>query len=171
MKIRALQKSEDPLQSYCTPVAATLQPALQQLCNKCAATLQQACSNSATGTQQLCKKPLQRKQAMSCQTIAIKWRIQAFCLDATSAVFYRALASNSLGKRQKESRKYLYLRLLIFKLINDEMTYQAFTPLYSSETVSFFLPLARRAANTLRPFAVAILSRKPCLFFLFLLEG
>lgn len=47
----------------------------------------------------------------------------------------------------------------------------AFTPLYSSETVSFFLPFARRAANTLRPFAVAILSRKPCLFFLFLLEG
>ena len=26
-------------------------------------------------------------------------------------------------------------------------------------------------ANTRRPFAVAILSRKPCLFFLFLLEG
>nr|DAI35338.1 MAG TPA: hypothetical protein [Caudoviricetes sp.] len=50
------------------------------------------------------------------------------------------------------------------------MTY-AFTPLYSSETVSFFLPLARRAANTLRPLAVAILSRNPCLFFLFLLEG
>ena len=44
-------------------------------------------------------------------------------------------------------------------------------PLYSSETVSFFLPFARRAANTRRPFAVAILSRNPCLFFLFLLEG
>ena len=47
----------------------------------------------------------------------------------------------------------------------------AFTPLYSSETVSFLRPLARRAANTLRPLAEAILSRKPCLFFLFLLEG
>ena len=35
----------------------------------------------------------------------------------------------------------------------------------------FLLPLARRAANTRRPFAVAILSRKPCLFLLFLLEG
>ncbi len=46
-----------------------------------------------------------------------------------------------------------------------------FCPLYSSETVSFFLPFARRAANTLRPLADAILSRKPCLFFLFLLEG
>ena len=41
----------------------------------------------------------------------------------------------------------------------------------SSETVSFLRPLARRAASTLRPLAVAILSRKPCLFLLFLLEG
>ena len=41
----------------------------------------------------------------------------------------------------------------------------------SSATVNFFLPLARRAANTLRPFAVAILSRNPCLFLLFLFEG
>lgn len=44
-------------------------------------------------------------------------------------------------------------------------------PLYSSETVNLVLPFARRAANTLRPFAVAILERKPCLFFLFRLEG
>lgn len=44
-------------------------------------------------------------------------------------------------------------------------------PLYSSETVNLALPLARREANTLRPLAVAILERKPCLFFLFLLEG
>jgi len=39
-------------------------------------------------------------------------------------------------------------------------------PLYSSETVNLALPLARREANTLRPLAVAILERKPCLFFL-----
>ena len=44
-------------------------------------------------------------------------------------------------------------------------------PLYSSETVNFLRPFARRDANTLRPFALAILSRNPCLFFLFLLEG
>ena len=44
-------------------------------------------------------------------------------------------------------------------------------PLYSSDTVNLALPLARREANTLRPLAVAILERKPCLFFLFLLEG
>jgi hypothetical protein len=41
----------------------------------------------------------------------------------------------------------------------------------SSLTVSFFLPFALRAANTFLPFAVAILSLKPCLFFLFLLDG
>lgn len=58
----------------------------------------------------------------------------------------------------------------IYKSSKNSAAY-AFTPLYSSETVSFFLPLARRAANTRRPLAVAILSRKPCLFFLFLLEG
>jgi hypothetical protein len=50
----------------------------------------------------------------------------------------------------------------------------SFIPYYlgnSSETVSFALPLALREANTLRPFAVDILERKPCLFFLFLLDG
>jgi hypothetical protein len=41
----------------------------------------------------------------------------------------------------------------------------------SSETVSFFLPFFLREANTLRPFAEAILSRKPCLFLRFLFEG
>jgi hypothetical protein len=41
----------------------------------------------------------------------------------------------------------------------------------SSATVSYALPLARRAANTRRPLAVAILSRNPCLFLLFLCEG
>jgi hypothetical protein len=42
---------------------------------------------------------------------------------------------------------------------------------FSSETVSFFLPFLRRLANTRRPLAVAILSRNPCLFFLFLRDG
>jgi hypothetical protein len=41
----------------------------------------------------------------------------------------------------------------------------------SSETVSFFLPFRLRDARTLRPLAVAMRSRKPCLFFLFLFEG
>ena len=41
----------------------------------------------------------------------------------------------------------------------------------SSETVSFLRPFARRAFKTLRPLAVDILSRKPCLFRLFLFDG
>ncbi len=43
--------------------------------------------------------------------------------------------------------------------------------LYSSETVSFFLPLALLLFSTLRPFTLDILSRNPCLFFLFLTDG
>ena len=42
---------------------------------------------------------------------------------------------------------------------------------FKSDDVNLALPLARREANTLRPLAVAILERKPCLFFLFRLEG
>jgi hypothetical protein len=43
--------------------------------------------------------------------------------------------------------------------------------LSSGVTESFFLPLALREARTLLPLAVDILSLKPCLFALFLLEG
>lgn len=41
----------------------------------------------------------------------------------------------------------------------------------SSETVSLFLPLALLDLIILRPLAVAILSRNPCLFLRFLFEG
>jgi hypothetical protein len=41
----------------------------------------------------------------------------------------------------------------------------------SGETVSFFLPLALREARTRFPLDVDILSLKPCLLALFLLEG
>jgi hypothetical protein len=43
--------------------------------------------------------------------------------------------------------------------------------LSSGETVSFLRPFALREARTLLPFDVDILSLKPCLFALFLLEG
>ena len=76
------------------------------------------------------------------------------------------------GEVQKKSRKRrCYPVFCGFLILFRVSVAYAFTPLYSSETVSFLRPLARRAANTLRPLAVAILSRKPCLFFLFLLEG
>jgi len=42
---------------------------------------------------------------------------------------------------------------------------------YSSLTVNFFLPLDLLLESTILPFLVFILSRKPCLFFLFLLLG
>jgi hypothetical protein len=42
---------------------------------------------------------------------------------------------------------------------------------YSSEMLSLALPFARREASTLRPLAVDILKRNPCLFFLLQLEG
>jgi len=43
--------------------------------------------------------------------------------------------------------------------------------LSSGDTESFFLPFALRAARTLLPLGVDILSLKPCLFTLFLLDG
>jgi hypothetical protein len=43
--------------------------------------------------------------------------------------------------------------------------------LSSVDTVSFFLPFALRADRTLLPLAVDILSLKPCLLALFLLDG
>jgi hypothetical protein len=48
---------------------------------------------------------------------------------------------------------------------------ESFTDYISSLTVNLFLPLALLLANTFRPFFVAILSLKPCLFLLFLLLG
>lgn len=46
-----------------------------------------------------------------------------------------------------------------------------YLPAMESLTVKRARPLARRRANTLRPSGVDILSRKPCLLTLFLLEG
>ena len=62
------------------------------------------------------------------------------------------------------------LRKIRIDPVNQVKNYYSLSN-FSSETVSFFLPLALLAANTLRPLAVAIRSRKPCLFFLFLFEG
>ena len=42
---------------------------------------------------------------------------------------------------------------------------------FSSETVNFQRPFLRRPATTLRPFAVDILSRNPCLFLLLRFDG
>lgn len=74
--------------------------------------------------------------------------------------------------KQKPSGKKSYRKVLFFFLeLNVPIFFSEFYPLYSSETDNFFLPFARRAAKTRRPLAVAILERKPCLFFLFLFDG
>jgi len=44
-------------------------------------------------------------------------------------------------------------------------------PSVRPKRLAFFLPFALLEANTLRPLAVAIRSRKPCLFFLFRFDG
>jgi hypothetical protein len=55
--------------------------------------------------------------------------------------------------------------------LNIEKKYFYPLSLSSGVTVSFFLPFALREARTLLPFGVDILSLKPCLFALFLLDG
>lgn len=42
---------------------------------------------------------------------------------------------------------------------------------FTSETLTRLRPLRRRALRTLRPLAVAMRERKPCLFLRFLFEG
>ena len=69
-------------------------------------------------------------------------------------------------KRQKVKNRVLYLlSIKSIRFVNYLLW------LGSSETLSLWRPLARRAFKTRRPFEVDILSRKPCLFFLFLFEG
>ncbi len=60
---------------------------------------------------------------------------------------------------------------LLFLDKNATMSQVYFLPRLSSETVSFFLPFALRAASTRRPLAVDILSLKPCLFLRLSFEG
>jgi len=70
-----------------------------------------------------------------------------------------------MAKIQKKEDQCL-LFLIIIQIFSDY-----FLPRLSSDTVSFFLPLALRAANTLRPLAVDILSLKPCLCLRLVFEG
>ncbi len=77
------------------------------------------------------------------------------------------LSNNIVAECRNKKQDQIFLVLPVISLIRDYFL----VPQYSSETVSFLRPFALRDASTRRPFAVAILSRKPCLFFLFLLEG
>jgi hypothetical protein len=76
-------------------------------------------------------------------------------------------------KNKKEDKCYLLLRTKLLKkwISPSGLNGNYFLSICSSETVSFFLPFALLEASTLRPLAVAILSRNPCLFFLFRFDG
>ena len=85
------------------------------------------------------------------------------------------LKTNKTAKRKdsargitvkKERLSFLYETASMEDILNEYYLY-----LGSEETVSFFLPFALRAASTLLPFGVDILSLKPCLLALFLLDG
>ena len=76
----------------------------------------------------------------------------------------KELSCNHIGiKKQKEAKDRLYFFLFSSFCFPWTVSTDYF-PWCSSETVNFLRPLARRLANTRRPFFVAILSRKPCLF-------
>jgi hypothetical protein len=72
-------------------------------------------------------------------------------------------------KKRAKIQKKEDQRLLFPTIIPSRADY--FLPRLSSDTVSFFLPFALRAASTRRPFAVDILSRKPCLCLRLVFEG
>ena len=74
------------------------------------------------------------------------------------------------GRMQK--KKYCNVTILLFLFAKSRMPgFGSIRSYRSSETVSFFLPFLRRAAKTLRPLAVDILWRNPCLLALFLRDG
>ena len=68
--------------------------------------------------------------------------------------------------QKKEDQRLLFPALILKNFFEDY-----FLPRLSSDTVSFFLPLALRAASTLRPLAVDILSLNPCLCLRLVFEG
>jgi hypothetical protein len=84
----------------------------------------------------------------------------------TVKTYKKANFANIFYKTTKKAKKNSRFHCLLHKYFD----YQAVN-VYSSETVSFFLPFALRAAKTRRPFADDILSRKPCLFLRFLFDG
>ena len=59
----------------------------------------------------------------------------------------------------------------ILKLVSAMNSNEEVLSLFSSETVNLFLPLILLLERTFLPLEVDILSIKPCLFFLFLLDG
>jgi hypothetical protein len=76
-------------------------------------------------------------------------------------------------KHQMIATVYVKKKGAFFKDTFKKILYEINYPfnLSSVETVSLCLPFALRVARTLLPLGVDILSLKPCLFALFLLDG
>ena len=101
--------------------------------------------------------------------------IQTFCHFSHFCPRHLQVASTRLGywawiRDKKEGGESLLASFFVSTSVTSDGMRNYF-PWCSSETVNFLRPLARREANTRRPFLVAILSRKPCLFTLLLLCG
>jgi hypothetical protein len=73
-----------------------------------------------------------------------------------------------IGESVRNKKK--KITMIIFFLVSDLCSMRGFY-LPSSDTVSFFLPVALLFDNTFLPFLVDILSLKPCLFLRFLTDG
>jgi hypothetical protein len=91
-------------------------------------------------------------------------------MSISEAVYYLLSIQKRKVIQKKAKNKKAKIKSSPYLFYAQIIVYQAFK-VYSSETVSFFLPFARRAAKTRLPLAEAILSRKPCLFLRFLFEG
>ena len=83
----------------------------------------------------------------------------------SSLISFSAWSRSDLG-----SRKFIAETVLVCEHTKTSAE-NYFFKVFSEDTVSLCLPFALLALKTLLPLAVAILSLKPCLFFLFLLEG
>ena len=102
------------------------------------------------------------------------------CLLGYSVSFHLVLNTNSSFLKKTKKQQEITLAvwfLLLFVVVttsgpcSESKRIGNYFPWCSSDTVNFLRPWARREANTRRPFLVAILSRKPCLFTLLLLCG
>jgi len=89
-----------------------------------------------------------------------------FCGKEITLIISRRIAQNTQKNRRKKNDADHKSRHRSTKIgIENYLLF------FSLETVSFLRPLLRRADKILRPLAVAIRARKPCLFFLLRVEG
>ena len=81
--------------------------------------------------------------------------------ESYSAKFPKFVRMKNFNTYQKNDNKKSHQYWLMALMFTDK---EAYLPLFSSETVNFFLPRARLRATTALPLTDAILCLKPCLF-------